>query len=121
MLNDPRFVKYMVRIYGIKDGVEYEKMIPYHKCTEEDWAQFPPASIGSYDAIEQIKKNPDRGMYCIDWTEDIEIYGNENNSNYQRIEIVFLPCNYLHTTGFRSSNRESADLIYPGCFADKEK
>ena len=36
--NDPRYVKYLVRIFGIKDGKEYEKFIPYHECTEEDWA-----------------------------------------------------------------------------------
>ena len=32
--NDPRYVKYLVRIFGIKDGKEYERFIPYHKCTD---------------------------------------------------------------------------------------
>ena len=41
--NDPRYVKYLVRIFGRKDGKEYEKIIPYHLCEEKDWARFPPA------------------------------------------------------------------------------
>ena len=32
--NDPRYVKYLVRIFGVEDGQEFEKMIPFHKCTE---------------------------------------------------------------------------------------
>ena len=38
MKNDPRYVKYLVRIFGIKDGKEYETFIPYHRCEEKDWA-----------------------------------------------------------------------------------
>ena len=41
--NDPRYVKYLVRIFGRKDGKEYEKIIPYHLCEEKDWAGFSPA------------------------------------------------------------------------------
>ena len=31
--NDSRFVKNLVRMWGKKGGVEYEKLIPYHRCT----------------------------------------------------------------------------------------
>ena len=40
--DDPRFVKWNVRFYGVKNGEAYETWIPYHKCTEEDYAQFNP-------------------------------------------------------------------------------
>ena len=42
--DDPQYVKYIVRVYGKKDGKEYQKMIPYHKCSEKDWAQFMDAA-----------------------------------------------------------------------------
>ena len=35
--NDPRYVKYLVRIFGIHEGEEYEHILPYHLCTDEDW------------------------------------------------------------------------------------
>ena len=35
--NDPEYVKWFVRLFGVKDSVEYEKIIPHHKCTEEDY------------------------------------------------------------------------------------
>ena len=40
--DDPRYVKNLVRFWGKKDGVEYEKLLPFHKCTEEDFEQFAP-------------------------------------------------------------------------------
>ena len=36
--NDTKFVKWIIRIYGKKNSVEYEHLIPHHVCTEEDYA-----------------------------------------------------------------------------------
>ena len=47
MKDDKRYVKYLVRIFGKTKGEEYEKFIPFHKCTEEDWAEFPPPAQAS--------------------------------------------------------------------------
>ena len=55
-------------------------------------------------------------MFCLDWSDDILLYGNEKNEEYQRIELVLTPCNYLHThLGFEG------DTIHPECVADLEK
>lgn len=70
MKNDPKYVKYLVRIFGKKGGVEYETFIPYQKCTEEDWAEFPKPNAASSDSWADIKENPKRGMFCLDWTKD---------------------------------------------------
>ena len=78
--DDPRFVKYLVRVYGINEGVEFEEIVPYHRCNDEDWAKFPPAADNSADSIETIKEDPNRGMYCLDWEEaDFNVFGNEKN------------------------------------------
>ena len=95
--NSPEYVKWFVRLYGIKDSVEYEKIIPHHKCTEEDYKDFYPVAPKTVPALEKIKSGDFRGLYCIDWTdEDLFVFGEEHNPNYQRLEIVIAPCNYLH-------------------------
>ena len=41
------------------------------------------------------------------------IYGNEKNDEYQRLEVVLVPCNYQHTKwGF------TGDEISPDCNPD---
>ena len=38
--DDPAYIKYLVRIYGKKDGVRYEKILDYHKCSMEELNHF---------------------------------------------------------------------------------
>ena len=92
--DDPKYVKYLVRIFGKTKGKEYEKIIPFHDCTEADWAEFPPTSKSSTDSWNEIKNGTGRGMFCLDYSDDVLIYGNEKNEEYQRLEIVLVPCNY---------------------------
>ena len=91
----------------------YEKIIPFHDCTEADWAEFPPPSKSSTDSWNEIKNGTGRGMFCLDYSDDVLIYGNEKNEEYQRLEIVLVPCNYQHTQwGY------TGDSIYSGCESD---
>ena len=64
-----------------------------------------------------IRADPNRGMFCLDWDkEDLLIYGNERKSEYQRIEILMTPCNYLHTElGFEG------DSISDECISDLDE
>lgn len=62
-----------------------------------------------------MKNDPKRGLMCLDWNDDepLLIYGKERNDEYQRIEIVLVPCNYIHThLGY------TGDSIAPECVAD---
>ena len=39
-------------------------------------------------------------MYCLDWEDEVEdklIYGHSKNDEYQRLDIVLVPCNYVHS------------------------
>ncbi len=38
MKDDPRYVKFIVRLVGKKNNVPYQKMLAYRKCTDQDWA-----------------------------------------------------------------------------------
>mmetsp|Transcript_31913 Transcript_31913/g.39629 ORF Transcript_31913/g.39629 Transcript_31913/m.39629 type:complete len:121 (-) Transcript_31913:819-1181(-) len=40
--NDPRYVKTLFRLWGKREGQAYEKILPFHKCTAEDFDQFAP-------------------------------------------------------------------------------
>ena len=52
-------------------------------------------------------------MFCIDEFENFVVYGNEKNSEYQRVEVILVPCNYLNTQfGY------TEDSIHPECIAD---
>ena len=39
---DPRYVKWIFRLYGKKNGKEVEKILSHHWCTEKDYAEFYP-------------------------------------------------------------------------------
>ena len=114
--DDQKYVKYIVRIFGKKDDVEYQQNIPFHKCTEDDWDQFLDPAMGMEDQILAVKTNPKRNMFCINEFENFVIYGNEKNTEYQRFEVVLVPCNYLNTQfGY------TGDSINPECIADLDK
>ena len=112
--DDPRHVKYIVRMDGFKGGEKFDRIIPYHLCTDEDWDKFPPPTKDASVSIAPILSGEYGGMYCLDWEDDIEnmlIYGNRNNDEYQKIEILLVPCNYLHSKN---------DSIPEECEADKD-
>ena len=56
-------------------------------------------------------------MLCLDWDDDepIELIGVENDNDYTRLEVVLVPCNYIHTQlGYEG------DSIHPECITDLE-
>ena len=94
----------------------FQKVIPYHLCTEEDWKEFYEPANGIEDQLSKVRDDPKRGMFCLDQPEDLVIHGGENNSEFQYVEILMVPCNYLHTEfGY------TEDSIHPDCIADLDK
>ena len=80
--NDPRYVKWFVRVVNTVDGKVGEKVLPYRKCTEDDYAEFYTVATKSAPALKNIREDPKRGLYCIDWTDDLYVFGEENNPDY---------------------------------------
>ena len=70
-------------------------MLKHHLCNEADYAQFYPIQNHSEGQLYEIKNDENRGFYCLDWDENepFEIYGTENDDNYQRLEFLLIPCN----------------------------
>ena len=77
--NDPAYTKWLFRIYGKKDGKPYERIISHHICTDEDYDGFYPIEDASTTTLKDIRSDPNRGFYCLDWdeSEPLEVYGAE--------------------------------------------
>lgn len=113
--DNPKYVKLLARMFYKTDGKQSEKILNMHKCTENDWSQFAEPARGQKDQLDAIKDDPERGMYCfdVDQMKGLKIYGDEKNQNHSRLEILILPCNYLHTEwGY------TEDAIHPECIGD---
>lgn len=63
-----------------------------------------------------MKNDAGRGLNCIDYTDEIiQIYGEELDPDYQRIDFMLSPCNYILTEyGF------TGDTIHEECVRDLE-
>ena len=67
--DDPKFVKWIFRVYGRENGVEYEELLPYHRCKEEDYAAFWPISKSNKALYTSIREDEDRDFLCMDWND----------------------------------------------------
>ena len=107
-------------MYGYKNGEEYEKMIPYHKCTAKDFDEFAPPAPEAEDLLQTYMTNPNRNIYCLDWDqfgEELEVWGaTYDEMNYQRFEYVLVPCNYVHT-----EIGPTDDKVAEECIADRDE
>ena len=114
--DNPAYVKNLVRLTGLKNGEKYERIIPYHECEESDLQEFAPPTKGASDFLDRIISNPKRGLFCVDWDDDnpFVLQGNENNFSFATIDILLLPCNYVH-----SDYGDIGDFVHKDCIANK--
>ena len=83
--DDARYVKSVVRLYGKKDGVAYDRMLDFHVCTEEEYAQFAPPDAGSESLMKMFRTDPKNSLYCIDREKEkdnLKIWGQNKDANY---------------------------------------
>ena len=90
--NDPKYTKWLFRLFTKDDGVVSYRDLSFHMCTEEDYEQFYPIQDNQVGLLREIKTDPNRGFMCLD-EDEIDIYGIEVENNYQRLEFLMLPCN----------------------------
>ena len=59
----------IVKLIG-KDRDEnyFEKAIPHHKCTEEEFSEFAPIEEGQETKLKDLKSEGD--FHCIDWNDE---------------------------------------------------
>lgn len=102
--HDPRYVKQRVQLTTKADGVLTSLLVPFHDCTEEDYAQFYPVNEQSRIPLKAVQERVGRGLYCVDKDIDLNVYG-KSPGDYQFVEILFLPCNVIvdDDYGFKDS------------------
>ena len=50
-------------------------------CTAEDQEEFYPLNEKNKVFVDSILDDNEQGFYCLDWTEDFEIYGNTSTDS----------------------------------------
>ena len=68
--DDPRFVKWIFRVFYKKEDVDHEIILPHHKCTEKDYAEFYPIKSAQEKTLNRVKESDKHSFLCIDWDDD---------------------------------------------------
>ena len=111
--NNSTFVKWVGKYIDAVDGKKTYSETPLRKCNEQDFAKF-------YDPINSSKAIANKykdlgGFICLDW-KDIRLRANEHGSDYQAMDVVFMPCGTRDTL---FGGKE--DRIPDDCNFDREK
>ena len=121
MKNSKEYVKWLFRLFRKKDGVESWRELKTHKCTDKDYDQFYQVDKNQFKLLEEIKRDPKRGLMCLDEDDSVQLklYGREKYDDYQRLELLMLPCNSINTeAGFMEGEQGT---VSQECELDLEK
>ena len=58
--------------------------------------EFYPVQKSSESDFKSIYESEERGFYCIDWSDELELYGDFTGDS-SLIDFLFTPCNYRFT------------------------
>ena len=98
----------IVRMAGLgPDGKPFEKTIPYHKCTEEEYAEFYP--LVSHRERQFQLHEVAGGFNCIDWDNDNPylVFGDSTNDDvWQNLNILLVTCDYIGQFGYHTVPEE---------------
>ena len=77
LINDPRYVKWYLRMYAKRNGEWYQEMLPYHTCTQADFDSFAPLTKVTGAKLHDMTQDR-RPMFCLDdWPEDMILGGDK--------------------------------------------
>ena len=62
-----------------------------HKCSDADYDAFFTPSKSFAKVFDQAKKR--KNHYCLDEGQQLEVFGLSDNTDYQRLDILYVPCN----------------------------
>ena len=60
----------MFRISYKREGKWFERIVPHHECTSEDYAEFYPIDTKQEKLLKNIKESEKKGFLCLDWKDD---------------------------------------------------
>ena len=107
-----------MRHYGNKDGELFQNLLNFHKCTPSELEEFYPVDIDWKASYERRRRNNGLlDLYCIEIDDSINISGKASSNDFQKLEIIFAPCNYIHTSFGYEDKRPVPDT----CVSDLDK
>ena len=59
--------------------------------------------------------DPKRALYCLDWDEvgeELDIWGFDGYQDYRYVDIILVPCNYLHTSYGWTEDRIAEECVH---------
>ena len=83
--DDPRYVKQYVRVAGRKAGKSFAKLLNFHRCTDEEMDEFPNPTYDTQITLNKVKKDKNRGLYCLNWDEldaELDIFGKNTYEDF---------------------------------------
>ena len=87
-MDDPKYIKILVRYRQLSNGLhKTQRLLKYRSCTEDDMKKFYPVAKNSEKLLNDINIGADRGFFCIDEPEDLEVYGHFSSDNNAYVEI----------------------------------
>ena len=104
-----------MRVYGRRDGESFQDILPIHKCTAEDMEEFYPIATQWQRSYNNRKVNGIYSSFCVDWS-NVDIQAKSSATSYSKFEVIFAPCNYMHTSYGYKDEPVSAE-----CVRDLEK
>ena len=69
--------------------------------------------------LERVRNSEGKnGFLCIDWDDKNPYltYGKDKDANFQRVEIIVTPCNYIHR-----EVKDIGDEVSDDCIKDREE
>ena len=114
-INDPRYVKWIIRQYEKRGKKLTERRLLVHRCTDEDFEMFYPVAKKDAAELGALKEAEDRGLFCLDkWEDELLLVGGEYNENeYNSLDLIMSPCNYIH-----HEMSEWGDTVNDECIPD---
>ena len=74
--------------------------------------------------MQTIVETKTSGFMCIDWDDQnpFVTYGKESQPNFQGIEVIATPCNFIHEPNYgMKDNDGTKDTISEECIKDPEQ
>ena len=69
ILDDPKFVKIVIKLISNANEGHTERIIPYHKCTQDEYDEFYPIESAKEDMFSSFLVDFGE-LNCIDWNSE---------------------------------------------------
>ena len=108
--NDPRILKWYADFGTVTEGVNVNRGVPLHSCTEEEFAKFYTPDRASAERAQSLKEL--NALQCLDMeAADIILRGSPESNGFSYLDINVLPCHFMETSIGAKENNIREDCV----------